>query len=85
MSGVIQTTYLAFKNQPNDFFTKSIPSHACMRYLLSNLGVLNLFLSTSLRGDDNNIVNDVVKTEQGIKEPAVKILEEKLVTDISTS
>lgn len=41
-SGVISATYVPSKEQPADLFTKSISSFS-MSYLMSKLGVLNLF------------------------------------------
>ncbi|KAL8106673.1 hypothetical protein AgCh_023429 [Apium graveolens] len=49
--GVISTAYIASKEQPADLFTKALSSSSLV-HLMSKLGVLNLFPTPSLRGDD---------------------------------
>lgn len=62
--GLISTAYIASKDQPADLLTKAIPSYS-MLYLLSKIGVLNLFSQSSLRGDDeNNVESQQESTEQ---------------------
>ena len=52
--GYIKTAYISTHDQPADMFTKAISSSS-LHHLLSKLGVLNLFSTSSLRGDDVHI------------------------------
>lgn len=48
--GFIQTFHIASAEQPADFLTKALSSGQ-LKYLLSKLGVSNLFSPPNLRGD----------------------------------
>lgn len=47
--GIIQTSHIASNIQPADMFTKSLSSGS-LQFLMSKLGVCNLFQTSNLRG-----------------------------------
>ena len=55
--GLIATQHVPTLDQPADLFTKALASSQ-LAYLLSKLGVCNLFLPPNLRGDVSYIHRD---------------------------
>ena len=51
--GVVTTTHVQTSEQPADIFTKALPSYQ-LAYLISKLGVCNMFATPNLRGDVND-------------------------------
>lgn len=74
--GLISTAYIASKEQPANLLTKAIPAYV-MKYLLSKLGLLNLFSRPSLRSDDDGIMTGQQGPAQ--QSTSLKVLEGKFV------
>ncbi|KAL8112007.1 hypothetical protein AgCh_019640 [Apium graveolens] len=69
--GVIIPHHLPSQHQPGDLFTKALPSYQ-LKYLLSKLGVCNLFQPPILRGDIQLQCTTLVE-EFGVNERVVDV------------
>ena len=57
--GLIKVNYISTQEQPVDILTKGLSRHQ-YEYLLSKLGVLNIFIPPNVKGSDE-ICEEVVK------------------------